>query len=46
VQKGDIVPNNTHFDTTRANCEFVGATALDLPIPEAKEPSHLHPFKG
>jgi len=45
-KKGDIVPNNTHFDTTRANCEFVGATALDLAIPEAKEPSHLHPFKG
>jgi tyrosine phenol-lyase len=44
--KGDIVPNNTHFDTTRANCEFVGATALDLPIPEAKEPSRVHPFKG
>jgi tyrosine phenol-lyase len=44
--KGDIVPNNTHFDTTRANCEFVGATALDLPIPEAKEPSRIHPFKG
>ncbi len=45
-KKGDIVPNNTHFDTTRANCEFVGATALDLPIPEAKEPAQLHPFKG
>src|SRR5271170_7844116 len=45
-KKGDIVPNNTHFDTTRANCEFVGATALDLPIPEAKEPSRIHPFKG
>src|ERR1700756_164890 len=45
-KKGDIVPNNTHFDTTRANCEFVGAQALDLPIPEAKEPSQLHPFKG
>jgi len=45
-KKGDIVPNNTHFDTTRANCEFVGATAVDIPIPEAKEPSHLHPFKG
>src|SRR5271167_4795160 len=44
--KGDIVPNNTHFDTTRANCEFVGATALDLPIPEAKEPARIHPFKG
>jgi tyrosine phenol-lyase len=45
-KKGDIVPNNTHFDTTRANCEFVGARAVDLPIPEAKEPSLLHPFKG
>src|SRR5450432_1244709 len=45
-KKGDIVPNNTHFDTTRANCEFVGATALDLPIAEAKEPAHIHPFKG
>lgn len=45
-KKGDIVPNNTHFDTTRANCEFVGAQALDLAIPEAKEPAHLHPFKG
>ena len=45
-RKGDIVPNNTHFDTTRANCEFVGAIALDLPIPEAKEPARVHPFKG
>ncbi len=45
-RKGDIVPNNTHFDTTRANCEYAGATALDLPIPEAKEPARLHDFKG
>ncbi len=45
-KKGDIVPNNTHFDTTRANCEFVGAEALDLPILEALEPSTVHPFKG
>jgi tyrosine phenol-lyase len=45
-KKGDVVPNNTHFDTTRANCEFVGAEALDLPIPEALEPSRVHPFKG
>lgn len=28
---GKIIPNNTHFDTTRANIEFTGATALDLP---------------
>ena len=45
-KKGNIVPNNTHFDTTRANCEFVGAVAIDLPIPEAKEPARIHPFKG
>lgn len=45
-KKGDIVPNNTHFDTTRANCEYAGAEALDLPIPEAKEPAYVHPFKG
>ena len=35
-KKGDIVPNNTHFDTTRANVEFVGAEAVDLPIPEPR----------
>src|SRR3954451_15181727 len=45
-KKGDIVPNNTHFDTTRANVEFVGAEALDLPIAEGKQPSLQHPFKG
>jgi tryptophanase len=45
-KKGHVVPNNTHFDTTRANCEFAGAEALDLPIPEASEPATIHPFKG
>jgi tryptophanase len=45
-KKGDIVPNNTHFDTTHANVEFVGAEALDLPCPEGKQPSAKHPFKG
>ncbi|MBV8572811.1 MAG: tryptophanase [Acidobacteriaceae bacterium] len=45
-KQGDVVPNNTHFDTTRANCEFAGAEAVDLPVPEALQPSILHPFKG
>jgi tyrosine phenol-lyase len=45
-KKGDVVPNNTHFDTTRANVEFVGAEAVDLVIPEGKQPSLVHPFKG
>jgi tryptophanase len=46
AQPGQIIPNNTHFDTTRANIEFRGATALDIPIPEGKQPSLIHPFKG
>src|SRR3989441_1169186 len=45
-KKGDVVPNNTHFDTTRANAEFVGAEAVDLVIPEGREPRTKHPFKG
>jgi tyrosine phenol-lyase len=45
-KKGDVVPNNTHFDTTRANVEFVGAEALDLPCAEAKDPAASYPFKG
>jgi tyrosine phenol-lyase len=43
---GDVVPNNTHFDTTRANIEFVGAEAVNLLIAEGKDPACLHPFKG
>src|SRR5450432_3101262 len=45
-KKGDVVPNNTHFDTTRANVEFVGAEAVDLVIAEGKQPGLVHPFKG
>ena len=45
-RRGDVVPNNTHFDTTRANVEYRGAEAVDLVIPEGKEPANRHPFKG
>jgi tryptophanase len=44
--EGKTVPNNSHFDTTRANVEFTGAEAVDLLIPEGLDPSADHPFKG
>lgn len=43
---GKVVPNNTHFDTTRANVEFTGAEAIDLVCAEGKDPAAIHPFKG
>ena len=46
LQPGDVTLNNIHFDTTRANVEFVGAEARDLVIDAARTPSLLHPFKG
>ncbi len=45
-KKGDLVPNNCHFDTTRANLEYAGVEAVDLVIPEGLKPSLIHPFKG
>jgi tryptophanase len=45
-EPGDVVPNNTHFDTTRANVEANGAEALDLPCPESRDLASPHPFKG
>jgi len=44
--EGKKIPNNTHFDTTRANIEFTGAVAIDLVIEEGKNPQLIHPFKG
>ncbi len=43
---GRVVPNNAHFDTTRANIEHSGALAVNLPISEASVPANRHPFKG
>jgi len=43
---GKSIPNNTHFDTTRANVEYTGAEAVDLVIDEGKIPSLDYPFKG
>jgi tryptophanase len=45
-RRGHVVPNNTHFDTTRANIEFTGAEALDLPLEEARDTQSRLPFKG
>ena len=46
VQPDSIIPNNTHFDTTRANVEFCGGKAIDLPCTEAEDLDSGYPFKG
>jgi tryptophanase len=43
---GKVFLSNTHFDTTRANIEFTGAEAIDVPIKEGLDPFLIHPFKG
>ena len=46
VKEGDLVPGNSHFDTTKGHIEFRRATAVDCTIGESFEPENLHPFKG
>lgn len=46
LQPGDLVAGNTHFDTTRANIERLGAEAVDLPVPAARIPAQPEAFKG
>jgi tyrosine phenol-lyase len=43
---GKVIPNNTHFDTTRANIEYSGAEAVDIPVDIGTDPEHIAPFKG
>lgn len=45
-KKGIVIPNNSHFDTTRANVEFSGAEAIDLPSHDARHPESAGDFKG
>ncbi|MBZ0153961.1 MAG: tryptophanase [Planctomycetes bacterium] len=46
VTPGQSVPNNAHFDTTRANIEYLGAAAVDFVAPQARDLRTLAPWKG
>ncbi len=46
LDQGSVVPNNTHFDTTRANVLALGGRPVDVPVPEASDSVCAEPFKG
>ncbi|MCP3874348.1 MAG: tryptophanase [Desulfobacteraceae bacterium] len=46
IKKGDVIPNNSHFDTTRANIEYVGGIAENLLCKEGLDTNNVSPFKG
>ena len=46
VKKGDFIPGNAHFDTTKGHIEFRHATAVDCTIVESEDTGNIHPFKG
>ncbi|MEA3447233.1 MAG: tryptophanase [Bacteroidota bacterium] len=46
IKEGDVVPGNSHFDTTKGHIEFRKATAIDCTIDEAFDTTKDHPFKG
>ncbi|HOY31365.1 MAG TPA: tryptophanase [Bacteroidales bacterium] len=46
VKEGDLIPGNSHFDTTKGHIEFRKATAVDCTIDEAFDTTLIHPFKG
>lgn len=46
IKKGDVIPGNMYFTTTRLHQELAGGTFVDVIIDEAHDPQNLHPFKG
>lgn len=46
VKEGDVIPGNSHFDTTKGHIEYRKASCVDCTIDEAFDPTLIHPFKG
>lgn len=46
IKKGDVVPGNMYFTTTKFHQEYAGGTFVDVIIDEAEDPASEHPFKG